>query len=59
MPAPAESEAVATVKLNEVNDVKESQPAASSQGHQPCEAGCDSFTSLTLAFAVGACCVDW
>ena len=31
MPAPAESKAVATVKLNKVEDVKESQPA--SQGH--------------------------
>ena len=28
MPAPAESKAVATVKLNKVEDVKESQPAS-------------------------------
>ena len=32
MPAPAKSKAVATVKLNEIEDVKESQPASASQG---------------------------
>ena len=31
MPAPAKSKAVATVKLNEIEDVKESQPASASQ----------------------------
>ena len=30
MPAPAKSKAVATVKLNEIEDVKESQPASAS-----------------------------
>ena len=30
MPAPAKSKAVATVKLNEIEDVKESQPASPS-----------------------------
>ena len=27
MPAPAKSKAVATVKLNDIDDIKESQPA--------------------------------
>ena len=31
MPAPAKSKAVATVKLNEIEDVKESQPASQGQ----------------------------
>ena len=33
--APAKSEAVATVKLNDVDDAKESQPASASREHRP------------------------
>ena len=39
MPAPAKSKAVATVKLNEIEDVKESQPASASQGYRPFDLG--------------------
>ena len=48
MPAPAKSEAVATVKLNEIEGMKESQPASALQGRSPCNAGCDSFIFHTF-----------
>ena len=41
-------EAVAAVKLFKVEETKDAQPVAASQGRRPHAAGCASFVSSTL-----------